>query len=78
MTDPRILLKRVSTLAFRTESTVGVAETLSASDGAVNAYDVDLQAEITVEDRESQGSFNRLTGSPAARKATLTFKTDIG
>ena len=57
---------------------MGVAESLSASDGAVNAYDVDLQAEITVEERESQGSFNRLTGSPAARKATLTFKTDIG
>ena len=50
----------------------------AASDGAVNAFDIDFQAEITVEERESQGSFNRLKGSPGARKATLSFKCDMG
>lgn len=72
------LLKRVSTLAFKTESTIGTAESLTAAEGAINAFEVDMQAEITVEEREVQGSFNRLKGSPGARQATVTFKTDLG
>lgn len=72
------LLKRVSTLAFKTESIIGTAESLVAADGAINAYEIDMQAEITVEEREVQGSFNRLKGSAGARKATVSFKTDLG
>lgn len=75
---PNPLLKRISTLAFKEESTAGTAESLAAADGAFNAFEIDFQAEITVEERESQGSFNRLAGSPGARKATVSFKTDMG
>ena len=75
---PNPLLKRISTLAFKEEATPGTAESLTAAEGAFNAFEIDFQAEITVEERESQGSFNRLKGSPGARKATLSFKTDLG
>jgi hypothetical protein len=71
------LLKRISTIAVATESTVGTAETLSAGDGAINAYDVSINANIEVQEREGQGSFNRLTGSPGARSATCSFKVDM-
>jgi hypothetical protein len=78
MTSHPPLLKRISTLAFKAETTPGTKNLPGASDGAVNAYDIDVQAEITVQEREVQGSFNRLKGSPGARKATVSFKTDLG
>lgn len=72
------LLKRKRVLAAKIESTPGTAESLSASDGAFNAYDVIAQAEIAVESRQSQGSFGRLPGVPGARAGTLSFKVDLG
>lgn len=75
---PNPLLKRVSTLCAKVESTVGTAESLTASDGAINVYDVEIQADIETEERQAQGSFSRLKGSPGARAATCTFKADMG
>ena len=71
------LLKKIQTVAAKVESTVGTAESLTNSEGAFNAYDVAINPEIEVEDREGQGSFNRLAGVPGARGGTMTFKTDI-
>lgn len=72
------LLKRIRTMAAKTESTIGTAESLTAAEGVYNAYDVMLQAEIEVEQREAQGSFNYLPGVPGARGGKMTFKTDMG
>lgn len=65
-------------MAAKVESTPGTAVTLGVADAAINAYDVEIQTDIEVEERECQGSFNRLGGSPGARGATMTFKCDMG
>lgn len=72
------LLKRKRVLAAAIESTPGTAESLSASDGVFNAYDIIAQAQLPVEQRESQGSFGRLPGVPGPRAGTLNFKVDCG
>lgn len=72
------LLKKKRALAAVAETTPGTAETLSATHGAFNAYDVIAQAQIEVEERQSQGGFGRLSGVPGARAGTLAFKVDLG
>src|SRR6056297_2341837 len=71
------LLKRKRVFAAKVEATAGTAETLTASEGAFNAYNVMIQPTVTVEEREAQASFNRLAGVPGARQGTATFRTDI-
>jgi hypothetical protein len=71
------LLKRLSTMAAKVETTIGTAETLTASEGAFNAYDISIQANIDSEEREAQGSFDMLSQVVGARGGTMTFKTDI-
>lgn len=72
------LLKRLQTMAAKVETTVGTAETLTASEGAFDAYDLKIDADIPMEEREAQGSFNYLSSVPGPRKGTMTFKTDVG
>lgn len=71
------LLKRVRVLAAKIESTSGTAETLSASDAAFNAFDVDIQPDIEFHERQSQGSMSHLPGTLGGRGGTLTFKTEL-
>lgn len=71
------LLKRLRVAAAQVEVTPGTAVTNTATHGAFNAYDVEIQGAIDVEQREAQGSFNYLSGIPGARSGTLSFKTDI-
>lgn len=72
-----VLLKKIRVMAAKVETTPGTAETLTASEGAYNAYDIDIQANIAVETREAQGAFNKLSSVPGARVGTLSFKTDL-
>jgi len=72
------LLKRLRTLAAKVESTNGTAESLTAAEGVFNAYDLMVQADIEVEERQAQGSFDYLVGSPGARRGSVSFKTDVG
>jgi hypothetical protein len=71
------LLKRKRVLAAKVETTVGTAESLTASEAAFNAYDVMIQPEIEFEEREGQGSFGYLSSVPGGYKGTASFKTDI-
>lgn len=71
------LLKRKRVFAAEVEATPGTAETLLAANGEFNAYNVMIQPNITVEEREAQAAFNRLPGVPGARTGTATFRTDI-
>ena len=71
------LLKRLTAMAAKIETTIGAAETLVASDGAFNAYDLEIQFETDVEEREAQGNFGRLAGVSGARAASIKFKVDL-
>jgi len=70
-------LRKLRTLAAQTETTVGTAETLAADDGVFNAYNLDIQGDIQVEEREGQGGFDMLPGVAGRRGGSLSFTTDI-
>jgi hypothetical protein len=72
------LLKRKRVFAAKVESTIGTPESLTASEGVFNAYGTIVQGNIPVEEREAQGSFNRLSGVSGPRTGTATLRTDLG
>lgn len=72
------LLKRLTVMAAKVETTIGTAETLTAAEGVFNAYDVIIQPTIPMETRESQGAFGYLSSVPGGYMGTCTFKTDLG
>lgn len=70
------LLKRLRVLAAKIETTPGTAETLANADAAFNVMNPMFQAEIPVEKREAQGSFDRLTAVAGPRAGKCTFSVD--
>jgi hypothetical protein len=64
-------------MAAAVETTIGTAESLTATEALFNAYDVDIQASIEVEGREDPGTMNSLTGVASLRMGAVKFKTDI-
>ena len=70
------LLKRVRLLAAKIETTPGTAETLANADASFNVMNPMIQAEIPVEKREAQGSFDRLTAVAGPRSGKCTFSVD--
>jgi len=72
------LVKRTRTIAAKVEGTPGTLESLTASEGSFNAYDIDLQGDIPVEMREGQGSMDYLQGVAGPRKGKMSFKVDLG
>lgn len=71
------LLRRKTVFAAKAESTVGTAETLTNSEGAFNVYDLLVQPNIAMTQREGQGAFNYLAAVAGGRQGTATFSTDI-
>ena len=71
------LLKRLSLLAAKVETTTGTPIALAAGDATWNAYNISIQPEIEVEEREDPGGFNRRKGAPGARGGTVTFTVDL-
>jgi hypothetical protein len=72
-----VMLRRKRVLAAKLETTVGTPISLGAGDGAFNAYDVEIQASIDLEEREGQGAFNYLPHLTGAQMGELSFKTDL-
>ena len=67
------LLRRRAVFAAKTETTVGTAETITASEGAYNARDFSIQPTVAVTRREGQGGFNYLAGIPEGMMGTCTI-----
>ena len=75
-TAPLMMRRRV--LAAKVETTVGTAETLTASEAAFNVFDAGISPSIDTETRPGQGaSFAKLPASPGARGGTCTFKVEL-
>jgi hypothetical protein len=72
------LLKSRSVIAAKVETTIGTDVSPGASDGAWNAYNAKFTPEMTMEDREGQGGFNRLSAVAGPRLGKMTFSTDLG
>lgn len=69
------MLRRKRVLAAAIETTSGTAETLDATDATVNCFNIEIQANIPVEERPQQGSFSHLAAVPGPRMGTCTFMT---
>lgn len=72
-----VLLTKKRILGAKIESTAGTAESLSASDSALNVYNPIIQPNIAVEQRQAQSAFNKLSGVAGMRVGTATFRTDL-
>ncbi len=72
------LLKRKRVLAAKIETTVGTAISLAGADASFNAYDIMIQPEIEVEQREGNGGFGMLSSVVGGYKGKATFKIDAG
>lgn len=70
-------LRRLQTLCAKTETTVGTKVSTGAADGGFHVFDATYTPNIDVDERECQGSFDYIHGVPAARGATIAFKTDL-
>jgi hypothetical protein len=71
------LLKKVSCLAAKIETTIGTAISLSGSDGVFNVYNASIVPNIQMTDREGQGAFSKLTSVLGQQTGTCTFSTDL-
>ncbi|MFM7011422.1 MAG: hypothetical protein ACKO0Z_19190 [Betaproteobacteria bacterium] len=71
------LLRRRAVFAAKIETTVGTAETLSASEGVFNARDFEIQPSISMTRREGQGGFNYLPSIPEGMSGTCKIVHDI-
>lgn len=72
-----MLLLKKAVLGGKIESTIGTAEALTASDCTINAYNVVINPETEVEQREGQGGFGKLASIPGARRGRATFSVDL-
>jgi hypothetical protein len=72
-----VMLRRKRVLAAALETTVGTPVDLTVTHTGFNAYDIEIQASIDLEEREAQGAFNYLPHLPGAQMGEVTFKTDV-
>jgi len=72
-----MLLRKLSVLGAKIESTVGTAATLAAADCTVNAYDFIINPEFDFQERQGQGGFGRLASIAGARRGRATFSIDL-
>ncbi len=72
-----MLLLKKTVLGGKIESTIGTAETLAAADCTINAYNVVINPETELEQREGQGGFGKLASIPGARRGRATFSVDL-
>lgn len=70
-------LWRRSVLAAKIETTTGTAIALSASDGAYNVFNAELQEESDSEERNGQSALSMLPAIPGAQGASVKFTTEV-
>jgi hypothetical protein len=71
------LLKKVSVLAAKIETTIGTAISLDATNATFNVYNAQITPNVQMTDREGQGAFSKLTSVLGQQTGTCTFSTDL-
>ena len=71
------LLKKLSVLAAKIETTSGTAESLTASDAAYNVFDLSMQPNIAMTERTGQGAFSQLPAVRELTGGTCSFRTEV-
>lgn len=72
-----MLLRKKSVLGGKIETTAGTAEAIAAADCTINAYDLAINPEFEMQERQGQGGFGRLASIPGARRGRATFSVDL-
>lgn len=72
-----MLLRKKTVLGAKIESTVGTAESITNAECTVNAYDLIINPEFEMQERQGQGGFGRLASIPGARIGRATFSVDL-
>lgn len=72
------LYARKTVFAAKTEATIGTAETLTTAEGAFNAFNVIIDQDTPVDERQGQGGFGMLPSVPGGYGASIKFQTDMG
>lgn len=70
------MLSRVRILGVALESVVGTAETLDATDCALNVFDAKIQPQIEMSDREAQSSLSPIPAIRAGLLGQASFRTE--
>lgn len=71
------LLRKRSVIAYKVEGTPGTAESLTAAEGAFNAYNVQVTPSITMNLREGQSALSPLLAIAGPRSATIAYEVDL-
>lgn len=71
------LITRQRVIALKAESTPGTVESLTASEGVINAFDSTITPNIETKERPAQGSMSRLTRSVTTRGGSGEFMTEL-
>lgn len=77
MATDGVILTRDRLIAAKIETTTGTAIALAAADGALNAFDLKIDATIPPTEREMQGSLTNLPQIPGPRQAKVGFRTEV-
>jgi len=71
------LLERVQDLAVKIETTPGTAESLAASEGTIQVYDIEGGPEIDMTDRPRAGNLGNLAGVTGMRVGRIRFRSEF-
>lgn len=71
------LLKKISLLAAKIETTSGTAESLTNAEAAFNVFDLNMQPTIAFTERQGNGSFSHMPAVRELMGGTCTFRTEI-
>jgi hypothetical protein len=72
-----MLLRKKTVLGAKPESTVGTAESITAAECTVQAYNLMINPEFDFEERIGSGGFGRIASIPGTRKGRATFSVDF-
>jgi len=71
------LLRRRRALAAKIETTAGTAIAVTATEAIINAFNLEFQYTIEMEQRDGQGGFNRISSVAGPETGTITFRSEI-
>lgn len=74
-TAPKLSRQRI--LAGKLEATTGTAEALTATEAAMNVFDLAIEADIETHERAAQSALSPLVPVAGARVGKFKFKTEI-
>ncbi len=71
-------MKKRTVFGGKIEAVPGTKETLTVTNAAFNVYDLEIETDIPLDERQAQGSAGTQRSSVGGHKGKATFKIDLG